>query len=81
MEISTIFGYIAATSTTVSFIPQVIKTKNTKSISLLMYSVYLVGIIMWLVYGIMLNEAPIIIANIITLMLSGTIFILKIVHG
>jgi MtN3 and saliva related transmembrane protein len=84
MEISTIFGTAAATLTTASFAPQLIKTiktKETKDISLLMYSVYLIGIIMWLIYGIMLKEVPIIIANIITLILSGSIFVLKIIHG
>ncbi len=84
MEINTIFGSIAATLTTISFVPQVIKTiktKDTKGISLLMYSVFVIGIIMWLIYGIMLKEAPMIIANAITLALSGTVLTLKIVHG
>ncbi|MCL4149700.1 UNVERIFIED_CONTAM: hypothetical protein GTU68_020196 [Idotea baltica] len=65
-----IIGYIAAFLTTVSFIPQAIKTiktKDTKSISLLMYSSFSLGVFLWLVYGIYLNNLAIILANIVTL--------------
>lgn len=84
MEIGTIFGSIAATLTTASFIPQVIKTiktKDTKSISLLMYGIFVIGVAMWLIYGIMLQEIPIIVANVITLILSGTVLVFKMVYG
>ncbi len=84
MDISTIIGLLAATCTTVSFVPQVIqilKTKNTQGISLGMYVIFTFGIACWLVYGFYLNELPIIIANSITLILAATILIFKIKHG
>ncbi|MCC6837849.1 MAG: SemiSWEET transporter [Bacteroidia bacterium] len=84
MDISTIVGLLAATCTTVSFVPQVVqilKTKNTQGISLGMYVLFTFGIACWLVYGFYLNELPIIIANSITLILAATILIFKIKHG
>jgi len=76
-----ILGYIAATFTTVSFLPQavkVIKTKDTQSISLFMYLIFNIGIILWLLYGIFTKTYPIIIANVITVILSSTILWYKI---
>ncbi len=84
MDITTIVGLLAATCTTVSFVPQVVqilKTKNTQGISLGMYVLFTFGIACWLVYGFYLNELPIIIANSITLILAATILIFKIKHG
>ena len=77
----TLVGYIAATCTTCSFVPQVIhtlKTKNTTAISLGMYSIFVIGVTLWLIYGLLINNLPIIIANTITLLLSSIILILKI---
>ena len=71
-----ILGYLAASLTTASFIPQawlVIKTRRTGGISLIMYSMFTLGVSLWLAYGIMSGAAPIIIANAITLCLAGTI--------
>ena len=76
-----IIGYIAASLTTISFIPQalkVIKTKDTKSISLAKYLLFTMGVFLWLIYGIALVNQPIIIANVITLILSGFILFKKI---
>ena len=73
-----IIGYIAAFLTTYSFLPQVIKTyknNNTDGISLKMYLIFVVGILMWLIYGIMLQQYPTIVANSVTLILSGLILI------
>ncbi len=84
MDITTIVGLLAATCTTVSFVPQVVqilKTKNTQGISLGMYVLFTFGIACWLVYGFYLNGLPIIIANSITLILAATILIFKIKHG
>jgi len=81
MNFTTLIGLFAATCTTISFIPQVVqilKTKDTKGISLLMYIVFTLGIACWLVYGILLNDIPIIIANAITLLLASLILIFKI---
>ena len=74
-------GYIAGILTTISFIPQAlltIKTQNTKSISLMMYIIFSTGILLWLIYGIVINSMPIIAANIITLPLTLIILIIKI---
>jgi MtN3 and saliva related transmembrane protein len=76
-----IIGYIAGILTTISFIPQAlltIKTQNTKSISLMMYVIFSNGILLWLIYGIVINSMPIIAANIITLPLTLIILFIKI---
>ena len=80
----TIIGYIAAACTTASFIPQAIKvykTKNTRDISLGMLALMTFGVFAWLVYGIMISAMPIIAANLITLLLSLYILIMKIKLG
>ena len=84
MNLTTVIGLFAATCTTASFIPQVVqilKTRNTKGISLIMYIIFTFGIFCWLIYGIMLGEAPIIVANALTFSLALTILIFKIKHG
>ena len=81
MNVYTIVGLAAATCTTLAFLPQaikVIRTKQTKSLSLVMYSVFTLGVFLWLMYGILVKDAPLIIANIITFILAGTILIMKI---
>lgn len=75
-----IIGSIAATLTTVAFIPQavkVIRDKETEALSLSMYVIFTAGIALWLAYGLMLGSWPIIIANIVTLPLSSTILTIK----
>lgn len=77
-------GYAAAVMTTLAFVPQAIKTirtRDTRSISLGMYVVFTAGIAMWLVYGIALDSMPMILANIVTFLLSATILGLKLKHG
>lgn len=84
MSTTELFGYLAATLTTVSFVPQVIqvwRTKHTKDISLGMYSIFTAGIAVWLVYGIMLGSKPIIIANCITILLAGSVLTMKLKYG
>ncbi len=70
--------------TTVAFLPQVIRTwrtRSTKDISLGMFSIYLTGIAIWLIYGLMLGDIPLIASNAVTFVLAGTIFLLKLRHG
>lgn len=84
MNLTTTIGLLAAVGTTTAFIPQVIqiiKTKNTRGVSLFMYIIFTSGIILWLTYGLLLNDVPIIIANAITLILAATILFLKIKNG
>ena len=68
-----ILGSIAAVCTTIAFIPQAIKTirsKHTKDLSLGMYGLLNVGILLWLCYGILIKEIPVILANGITLIFT-----------
>ncbi len=74
-------GYIAAVLTTSSFLPQAIltiKTKDTESLSLGMYSAFTLGVLLWLIYGVYLDDKAIIFANAITLVLSASILSVKI---
>ena len=64
-----LIGFIAAVCTTFAFLPQVIKvwkTKQTKDLSLRMYTVMFIGICLWFVYGLRINSLSIILANIVT---------------
>ena len=74
-------GFFAGFCTTIAFIPQafkVWKTKSTKDISLLMFLIFTTGVISWLLYGVIISDFPIIIANSITLLLSIFILFYKI---
>jgi MtN3 and saliva related transmembrane protein len=79
-----IFGALAALLTTAAFFPQVIKahkTRQTKDLSLVMYIMLSVGLILWIMYGFLIKEIPIIAANTVTLALSLYIVYLKIKYG
>lgn len=74
-------GYIAAFLTTVAFVPQAIqsfRTRDLSGISLPMYSLFTTGVAFWLIYGVLIGSFPVIVANAITLILSISIMILKI---
>ncbi|MDX8336092.1 SemiSWEET transporter [Candidatus Cetobacterium colombiensis] len=74
-------GYCAAILTTLSFLPQAIKTiktKDTSGISLLMYSMFTIGVFGWLVYGFLKRDIPVFVANLVTLSLAGIILTMKI---
>ncbi|MGV8984333.1 SemiSWEET transporter [Clostridium sp.] len=69
----TTIGFIAASFTTLSFLPQaikVIKTKNTSGISFSMYLMFTIGVFLWLVYGIYTKQASVALANAITLIFA-----------
>ena len=77
-------GSVAAFLTTVSFVPQVwqtFRTRDVSGISLGMYSVFTVGIALWLAYGLMLQALPIVIANAITLLLALSILMMKLIYA
>ena len=81
MSLENYVGYAAAILTTVAYVPQTIKvykTRHTKDISLGMFSTISLGILGWLIYGILLNSFPIIIANALTLIMATYIFAMKI---
>jgi MtN3 and saliva related transmembrane protein len=84
MTVTEWIGSAAATLTTTSFIPQVWKvwhTRHTADISLIMYTLFSIGVALWLIYGILLESWPIIIANSITLILAGAVLVMKIKFG
>jgi len=74
-------GFLAAFGTTVSFLPQAVKTiqtKNTSGISLPMYILFTTGTLLWLIYGIMSGSLPVAVANAITFIFAGIILVYKI---
>ncbi|NJL83345.1 MAG: SemiSWEET transporter [Chloroflexaceae bacterium] len=80
MEFKTLLGLIAGTLTTLSFVPQVLKTwktRSTKDISLTMFSLFCTGVLLWIIYGISTQDAPVVIANSATLLLASTILWFK----
>jgi MtN3 and saliva related transmembrane protein len=73
-------GYVAATLTTSSFVPQallILRTRNVIGISVGMYWTFTLGVALWLVYGWQMRAWPLIIANSITFVLAATILITK----
>ncbi|WP_321311606.1 SemiSWEET transporter [Halarcobacter sp.] len=73
-----ILGFIAAILTTTAFIPQVIKvykTNHTSDLSLLTFLMFTIGVFCWIIYGLILNSYPLIIANIITFLLACYILV------
>ena len=86
MDVSLIdwIGYLAATLTTASFVPQawlIFKTRDVRGISLGMYSAFTAGISVWLAYGILISAWPIVIANSITLLLAAWILGMRVWFG
>jgi MtN3 and saliva related transmembrane protein len=78
--LNTCIGAIAAVCTRVAFVPQVIKswrTRDLSAISLPMYTIFTLGVILWLVYGLLIGDWPVIIANAITALLAGVVLLLK----
>ena len=83
MNTTNIIGYFAAFLTTAAFLPQAIhswKTRDLSGISLPMYSMFSLGVACWLIYGLMINSWPVIMANSITLVLACAVLILKLMH-
>jgi len=81
---SEILGFVAATLTTIAFLPQalkIIRTRDTRAISLSMYVTFTIGIALWLGYGVALNSWPMILSNAVVLPLAGTILTFKLKYG
>lgn len=81
MSVTTLLGLIACLLTTGAFLPQIIKTiktKDTKSISLSMYIIYMIGVVIWFVYGFMIQEIAILVGNIFSFVFGLTMLIMKI---
>jgi MtN3 and saliva related transmembrane protein len=79
-----IVGSLAACLTTASFLPQAwhsFRTRDVSGVSLGMYSLFTVGVALWLAYGLLLHAWPIVVANAITLALALCILAMKLVYG
>jgi MtN3 and saliva related transmembrane protein len=74
-------GYLAAFGTTISFLPQAVKTiqtKDTSGISLPMYALFTLGTLLWLTYGVLSGSLPVAVANAVTFVFASIILIYKI---
>jgi len=84
LNLTDLVGTAAACLTTLSFLPQAwhsFKSRDVSGVSLGMYSIFTMGVALWLVYGVMLGAWPIVIANVITLILSLAILGMKLIYG
>ena len=73
-------GSMAAVCTTLAFVPQVIqswRTRDLSGISLPMYTIFTTGVLLWLIYGILIRDWPVIIANAVTAILASVVLLLK----
>ncbi len=81
MDAVTLLGLVAAALTTTAFLPQLLKTwrsKSAKDVSLSMLISFSIGVFLWLIYGVCIQSLPVIIANLVTFILSSINLILKI---
>ena len=79
-----VIGFIAAILTTVAFVPQVMKiwrSRSAKDVSLGMYTLFTIGVVLWLAYGILIDSWPIILANCVTVLLAGVVLAMKVKFG
>jgi MtN3 and saliva related transmembrane protein len=84
MSIEILVAAVAATLTTAAFVPQamhIIRHKETRAISLFMYVSFATGVALWLLFGAMIGNWPIMISNAITLMLALAIIAMKLKYG
>ena len=84
MSAPEILGFIAAFLTTLCWFPQAVKTirtRETRSLSLVAQSALTVGVVLWLTYGLLIGNAPIILSNAISLVLVATILAMKLRFG
>ena len=80
METIDILGLVAGTCTTIAFVPQVLqvwRSRSARDISLGMYSVFIVGVALWLIYGLAVQAMPVVISNCVTLVLASAVLIMK----
>jgi MtN3 and saliva related transmembrane protein len=83
MTATDLIGYFSALLTTLAFVPQALhswKTRDLSGISLPMYSLFSLGVLGWLIYGLMIASWPIIVANSITFVLACSVLVLKLKH-
>ncbi|NJL36692.1 MAG: SemiSWEET transporter [Leptolyngbyaceae cyanobacterium RM2_2_4] len=79
-DFTTVLGLVAGALTTIAYLPQLIKTWKSKSAEDLSWSMLItlcIGIVLWLIYGTYVHDLPVILANVVTLILSSIILVLK----
>ncbi|MGH7168317.1 MAG: SemiSWEET transporter [Nitrospiraceae bacterium] len=84
MDVTILVGLAAGTLTTIAFLPQLIhtwQTKSAKDLSLGMFLIFCTGVLLWMIYGFMIQSLPVMLANGVTLVLAGAILVLKLKHG
>ena len=84
MPLTEWIGFAAASLTTASFVPQAwltFRTRDVRGISLGMYSVFTLGVALWLVYGLIVAAWPVVAANAVTLVLALSILVMKLRYG
>lgn len=77
-------GVVAGTLTTAAFLPQAVKawtTRTTGDLSLGMFLLLSAGIALWLAYGALIGDLPLMVANLITLVLAGAVLVAKLRFG
>jgi len=83
-QVANIFGFVGAGLGIVMFMPQAIevyKTKDTKSLSLLSFTLFAIASLFWTIYGILLVAWPVLIVNVVLLFLNSFIAVMKIKYG
>ncbi len=84
MAVADYVGYVAAACTTGAYVPQVLRvwrTRSTEDISMKMFLVLITGLALWLIYGVLSRDIPLMASNSITLMLASTILYFKLKNG
>jgi MtN3 and saliva related transmembrane protein len=79
-----LIGFAAATCTTVAYAPQAIKvwkTRSARDISLGMFLIMVLGLALWLIYGLLSGDGPLIASNAVTMLLAGGILVMKLRYG
>jgi MtN3 and saliva related transmembrane protein len=79
-----LIGFTAAAVTTLCWLPQAIRTirtKDTRALSLTTQSALLIGVVLWLVYGLLVKDAPLIVSNLVSFLLVGSILVMKLRYG
>ena len=84
MDFTTLVGLAAGVLTTIAFLPQVRhtwETKSAKDISLGMFLTFCTGVLLWFIYGYMIQSLPVMLANGVTFVLAGAILVMKLKWG
>lgn len=84
MQLVELIGYVAGVLTTAAFAPQAFKiwrSKSARDVSLAMYAMFVMGVALWLVYGVLTESPPVVAANAVTLVLALLVVAMKLRYG